>query len=204
MEIKCAFKEMVPIVKLVEHPRNPNKHPDKQVQMLAKIIKYHGWRHPIIVSKRSGFIVAGHGRLMAARELGLENVPVDYQDFESEAAEFQFLVADNKIAELAESDDLKMIEEIKDLGLQDLNFELLGLEDFSLESPFELQMGKNEKNHQDFFDEWLKKDAKRICFVFEHQDFEIFQSKMKELKKKFDCQTDADLLLLLVNKIENL
>jgi hypothetical protein len=141
---------------------------------------------------------------MAARELGLENVPVDYQDFESEAAEFQFLVADNKIAELAESDDLKMIEEIKDLGLQDLNFELLGLEDFSLESPFELQMGKNEKNHQDFFDEWLKKDAKRICFVFEHQDFEIFQSKMKELKKKFDCQTDADLLLLLVNKIENL
>jgi hypothetical protein len=141
MEIKCAFKEMVPIVKLVEHPRNPNRHPDKQVKMLAKIIEYHGWRHPIIVSKRSGFVVAGHGRLMAAKELSLEKVPVDYQDFESEAAEFQFLVADNKIAELAEHDDLKMIAEIKDLGLVDIDFDLLGLDNFNfvLDETFESQ-----------------------------------------------------------------
>jgi hypothetical protein len=144
MEIKCAFKEMVPIVKLVEHPRNPNKHPEKQVQMLAKIIKHHGWRHPIIVSKRSGFVVAGHGRLMAAKELGLEEVPVDYQNFETEAEEFQFLVADNKIAELAEHDDLKMIAEIKELGLQDLDFELLGIENFKFEEIKEIKNTSKE------------------------------------------------------------
>lgn len=133
MEIKCSHKEIVPTLKLVGHPRNTNKHPEKQIKMLAKIIQHHGWRHPIIVSKRSGFIVAGHGRLEAAKLLGLDEVPVDYQDFESEASEFQFLVADNKIAELAEHDDLKMVSEIKDLGLEDIDFELFGIDNFDFQ-----------------------------------------------------------------------
>ena len=54
---------------LVPHPRNPNKHGDNQIALLAKIIGNQGWRNPIVVSERSGFIVAGHGRLGAARVL---------------------------------------------------------------------------------------------------------------------------------------
>jgi ParB-like chromosome segregation protein Spo0J len=76
IEAHCCFDKVVDVVDLVPHPRNPNKHDDKQIALLAKIIRSQGWRNPIVVSERSGFIVAGHGRLEAARVLNVEQVPV--------------------------------------------------------------------------------------------------------------------------------
>lgn len=109
--VYCAFDELVDVATLVTNPRNPNQHPDNQTELLAKIIKNQGWRAPITVSTRSGFIVRGHGRLLAARRLGVSKVPVDRQDYESEAAEWADLIADNRIAELAEIDD-KLLGEL--------------------------------------------------------------------------------------------
>jgi hypothetical protein len=132
VEIKCAYTELVNPEKLVQNPKNPNKHSDRQIELLAKNIEHHGFRHPIIVSKRSGFIVAGHARLAASLKLGLTEVPIDHQDFENEAAEYLFLVSDNKLAELADHDDAFMIETIKELDLGEMDFELLGMDDFEL------------------------------------------------------------------------
>lgn len=64
--VHCSFTKMVATADLKPNPDNPNTHPKAQVEKLAKIITAHGWRHPITVSKRSGFIVAGHCRLLAA------------------------------------------------------------------------------------------------------------------------------------------
>ena len=133
--IKCAHDKMVDINSLVANPRNPNKHPSKQIEMLAKIIKHQGQRSPVVVSNRSGFIVKGHGRLEAMLALEWTQIAVDYQDYDSEAQEFQDMVADNKIAELAEHDDSFMIEGIHDLELDDSDFQLLGMDDFEL--PFD-------------------------------------------------------------------
>ena len=102
--VHCAHDELVDVVNLIPNPRNPNKHGDKQVALLAKIIRHQGWRAPIVVSKRSGFIVTGHGRLEAAKLLGVQTVPVNRQDFATEADEWAHLIADNRIAELAETD----------------------------------------------------------------------------------------------------
>ena len=131
-EIRCKYSEMVDIEHLVPNPRNPNKHGEKQVKLIAKLLEFQGWRHPIIVSKRSGFVVVGHCRLESARLNGYQQVPVDYQEFKDEATEFQFLVSDNKSPELADHDDSLMISGIKDLGLEDMDFELLGLDDFQI------------------------------------------------------------------------
>ena len=72
-----------------------------------------------MVSNRSGFVVKGHGRLLVAKELGAKQVPVDYQDYESEASEYADLMADNKIQEFSEL-DMKMsadiLQDIKDSG----------------------------------------------------------------------------------------
>ncbi len=103
-EIHCQFSEMRDVVNLQPHPDNPNKHPDRQVALLAKVLRYQGWRSPIQVSSRSGFVVAGHGRLEAAKLGGLASVPVDVQEFQSEADEIAHLLADNRIAELADLD----------------------------------------------------------------------------------------------------
>ncbi len=119
-KIKCVYSELVELHKLVPHPRNSNNHPEKQVEMLAKIIDHLGQRHPVIISKRSGFMVAGHCRKLAIEKLGWGKCAVEYQDFKDEAEEFQFLISDNKIAELADHDDIKMLEGIKDLKLDEM------------------------------------------------------------------------------------
>lgn len=115
VDVHCAYTEMMPIERIVPNPKNPNKHPDKQIELLAKIIEAQGWRTPITVSKRSGYVVRGHGRLMAARLLGCETVPVDVQSYESEAAEYADLIADNRIAELANIDDKMMAELLSEM-----------------------------------------------------------------------------------------
>ena len=117
--VHCAYDEMVPIGELRENPRNPNRHPDSQIELLAKIITETGWRAPITVSRRSGYIVRGHGRLMAARQAGLTECPVDWQDYESDEQELQDLLADNRIAELSELDEGmvdRMLAELVDAG----------------------------------------------------------------------------------------
>lgn len=110
----CAHDAIVAIEKLIPNPKNPNTHPDAQIQALGRIIRQTGWRAPITVSKRSGFIVKGHGRLAAAKLEGLAEVPVDYQNYTNEAEEYADLVADNRIAELAEAlhNDLTEPDEI--------------------------------------------------------------------------------------------
>lgn len=118
-EVFCAYDAMVPIDDIKPNPRNPNKHPESQIELLAKIITANGWRAPITVSTRSGYVVRGHGRLMAAKRAGLTECPVDFQDYESDEQEMQDLLADNRIAELAEIDQGmldSMLDELDDMG----------------------------------------------------------------------------------------
>ena len=102
--VRCAHSKMVPVSSLQRHPRNPEHAPEAQIKLLANIIANTGFRAPIVVSTRSGYITKGHGRLDAAELLGLKDVPVDYQDYDSEESRLPFMVADNKIASMAEMD----------------------------------------------------------------------------------------------------
>lgn len=129
----------VPIQDLKPHPKNPNTHRPQQIERLADLIKYQGWRLPIIVSKQSGFIVSGHGRLMAAQYLNLKDVPVSYQDFLDEDQEIAFLVSDNAIASWAEL-DLGLINSFLPTFDPDFKIDLLGLEDFVIEPADKLGM----------------------------------------------------------------
>jgi 16S rRNA G966 N2-methylase RsmD len=98
--------------------------------LLAKIIAYQGQRAPIVVSSRSGLVTKGHGRLEALKLLKWKKAAVDFQEYKSAAQEFADMVADNKIAELAEHDDELMIKGIGELKIKDL--ELLGLDGFEM------------------------------------------------------------------------
>lgn len=143
MIVHCSHTSLKDIDTLTEHPRNPNKHPDKQIKLLAKIMKHQGWRHPVTISKRSGFVVAGHGRIESARLNGWTQVPVDEQEFENEADEYAHLIADNKIQELAEPDE-DLIQEIAlDLG-PDFDFDLFGIEDFEVKGVDTLPPGAED------------------------------------------------------------
>jgi len=114
---------------LKPHPKNPNQHPERQIDLLAKIIKKTGWRSPIIVSRRSGFVTKGHGRLMAARRAGFSEVPVDEQDYLDDAEELADMIADNEIAELAEMDIDLRGSVLSDLESMDYPLELVSFAD---------------------------------------------------------------------------
>ena len=127
-KINCAYDDVRELAKLKPHPQNPNTHNEKQIALLAKIIAYQGWRNPIVVSKQSGFIVAGHGRLLAAKKLGLKEAHVDLQDFKSKADELAHLVADNQIAELSEINRTTLADIIGELDTGDFDLDLTGFE----------------------------------------------------------------------------
>ena len=142
----CAHDAIVAIEKLIPNPKNPNTHPDAQIQALGRIIRQTGWRAPITVSKRSGFIVKGHGRLAAAKLEGLTEVPVDYQNYTNEAEEYADLVADNRIAELAEIDNKLLADIFADIDTGEIPMELTGYTDKEVES---LVTGLAEALHND-------------------------------------------------------
>ncbi len=129
----CAFDDLVPLESVVPNPRNPNTHPDAQLELLAKIIDGQGWRAPITVSARSGFVVRGHGRLAAARLLGKAVVPIDRQEYADEASEYADLIADNRIAELAEMDLLTLKDLLEQIDDGSFDMDLTGFDTDALE-----------------------------------------------------------------------
>jgi len=128
-DIKVEWKDPK---SLKPHPKNRNKHPKSQIERLAQLLEYQGWRLPIIVSKRSGCVVAGHGRLEAALLSQMKKVPVAVQDFEDADQEYAFMVSDNSISEWADLDLSAINDDLADFD-PDFNLDMLGFEDFALE-----------------------------------------------------------------------
>ena len=134
LPIHCAYDELRDPTILVVNPRNPNQHPKEQIALLAKIIQHQGWRAPITVSTKSGFIVRGHCRLYAAQVLNLKAVPVDLQGYENDADEWADLIADNRIAELAEMDTKILGDVLLELDTGALDMDITGFDESALES----------------------------------------------------------------------
>jgi DNA modification methylase len=167
--IHCAYDDLVDIDTLTRHPKNRNKHPKAQIDRLAKIIKYQGIRSPIKISKQSGFITAGHGRLEAFKRLKIKEVPINVQDYESEEQEYADLQSDNAVALWAQLDLSGINADVPDLG-PDFDIDLLGIKDFVLEpaEKFEAQCGEDEvpEVKESFVkpgDIWLLGDHRLMC-----------------------------------------
>src|SRR6202035_269287 len=117
--------------KLIPWARNPRTHSDTQIAQIAASIAEFGFNNPILVDTKAG-IIAGHGRLLAARKLGLTEVPVIVLDHLSEAQKRAYVIADNKLAENAGWDDDILRIEIEALQDESFDVSLLGFEDEEL------------------------------------------------------------------------
>jgi hypothetical protein len=117
--------EFWPLDRLVPSPRNARTHDDAQVAEIAGSIRAFGFRNPILVGE-DGDVVAGHGRLAAARMLGMKEVPVIPLHGLSEVQRRQLMLADNRIA-LNAGWDLQMLQlELRDLSGLGANLSTLG------------------------------------------------------------------------------
>ena len=108
---------------LTPRRRNPRTHSAKQIDRIAASIQEFGFTNPLLVDA-TGTVIAGHGRLRAAKQLGMEMVPAIRLDHLSEEQVRALVIADNKLAELAGWDEDLLALELQDLAELDLDFDL--------------------------------------------------------------------------------
>ena len=124
--------ELWTIDRLRPYERNPRTHSEAQVDQIAASMVEFGWTNPVLVDDEGG-ILAGHGRLLAARKLGLTEVPVIWFEHLSEAQKRAYVLADNQIALQAGWDDALLAEELAWLRDERFDLDLIGFDASELE-----------------------------------------------------------------------
>src|ERR1700704_2208446 len=104
-------------------PRNPRSHSRQQIRQIAKSISTFGFNVPVLVDADLN-VVAGHGRMLACRQLGWATVPTISLGHLTPAQAKAFLIADNRLTENSEWNDRLLAEQFKELSLLDLSFDL--------------------------------------------------------------------------------
>ena len=137
----------VELAKLVPYVNNAKKHSDDQITKIMASIREFGFLNPVLIDKDFN-IIAGHGRVMAARRLGLNDVPCVFIEGLTEAQRKAYILADNRLGELAEW-DMELVDlELK--GLADLDFDI-DLTGFELPALDEWKPGQDDE--EDEFDD---------------------------------------------------
>ena len=124
--------ELWPVTRLVPYERNARTHSPEQVAQIVASIQEFGFTNPILVDSDDG-ILAGHGRLAAAKDLGMDQVPVIVLDHLTPAQRRAYVLADNQLALNAGWDQDLLRQEVAALNLQDFNLDLLGFGDNELQ-----------------------------------------------------------------------
>lgn len=183
--VEIKSKEIVEVSpdELCPHPKNMHTHSDEQINKLISLIEYQGFRTPIIAQAGTNLIVAGHGRLMAAKKMGMDKVPVAYQEFDSEAQLYAFMVSDNAIGKDTWATlDLSKIEgDIKEIP--DFDIDMLGIKDFEI-TPVESELpdlgdGKDP-------------DIQQVSFILSNEQKDFLDDAMGKAKKELDCTDEIN------------
>lgn len=129
-----AFSEitMKPVASLVPYERNARLHTREQIEAVKRSMREFGWTIPVLVDERDG-VIAGHARLIAARELGIADAPTLVARGWSEAKKRAYILADNKLTERGGWDWQMVSAELRDLRDIGADLALTGFEAFELE-----------------------------------------------------------------------
>ena len=179
-KMKITYK---PTEDLIPYARNSRTHSDVQVGQIAASIREFGFRVPVLVDEQDG-IIAGHGRVLAALRLGLDEVPTVYGGDMTEVQRKMYVIADNKIALNAGWDEEMLfleIGELKDLGAE---LDLLGFDPSELvgkEVDYSVLDG-DEVDGQ--LDEMASGVRKAIQIEFEPQHYDEAQALVKFWRDK--------------------
>jgi DNA modification methylase len=133
--------ELWPIERLRPYERNPRTHSEGQVDQIAASMVEFGWTNPILVDEQGG-VLAGHGRLLAARKLGLAEAPVIRFEHLSEAQKRAYLIADNQLALQAGWSEELLAEELAWLRDERFDLDLIGFDATEIERLLALADGE--------------------------------------------------------------
>ena len=142
---------------LIPYIRNARTHSESQIAQIAASIKEFGFLSPILIAE-DNTILAGHGRLAAARKLGLKQVPCVKESHLTETQRRAYIIADNKLSLNAGWDDEMLAIELSELQGADFELELLGFDESELASIFE----DDKEVEDDDFD--VEEELNKPCF----------------------------------------
>ena len=154
------------IDELIPYSQNAKKHDERQIRNVANSIKRFGWRQPVVVDN-DGVIVIGHCRVLAAKELGLDKVPVTVADDLTEDEIKELRIADNKTNE-SPWDFGKLEEELATLSIAGFDMEQFGFDDVDLMGgPAQpIENTSREYGEEDFGDDKFECECPRCGFKF--------------------------------------
>ena len=150
--------QLVPVAKLVPYINNARTHSPEQISKLRSSLREFGFINPVIIDRDFG-VIAGHGRILAAKEEGIEEVPCVFVDYLTEAQKKAYILADNRMALDAGWDEELLRIEIESLQGEDFDVGLTGFTDDELYKLF----GEEKKAKDDDFD--LSAALEKAAFV---------------------------------------
>ncbi len=134
--------EMRPIETLIPYIRNAKKHSDHQVSLIAASIREFGWTIPVLVDENNT-LIAGHGRVLAAKKLDIKEVPTIVARGWTEAQRRAYTIADNKLTMIDGFDDELLKIEFQELKALDFNLELTGFDKTEIDTFFDERILEN-------------------------------------------------------------
>jgi ParB-like chromosome segregation protein Spo0J len=161
--------EQIAINELKPYKNNARVHSKAQVKLVADSIKEFGFLNPVLIDKNNG-VIAGHGRLEAAKLLKLDTVPVLRVEHLTEAQKRAYIIADNRLAELSEWDKEILTLELEELKGLDVDLKLTGFDSQSSIESDDFEFNPKDKSDKDD----TKLSIKVVCESQEQQN-ELFQ-----------------------------
>lgn len=179
-KLKIVYR---PVSELIPYARNARTHSDKQITQIAASIKEFGFTSPILLDGDNG-ILAGHGRLEAAKKLKLKTVPTIDLVGLTEAQKRAYVLADNRIALESGWDFDYLVNELKDLKESDFDIDLTGFDETEVNN----LLGSVDEIDDSFFPdsitEGTKKDLFQVNFLFPVSEKDKVQSYIKKVGKQ--------------------
>ena len=175
--------EYINVDKLSAYELNSRTHSKEQIGQIAASISEFGFTNPVLIDQDNG-IIAGHGRVQAAKKISMDEVPCIRLSHLSEAQRKAYVIADNKLALNAGWDDELLKSEIETLQMMDFDIHLLGFDEIELGKMFDepIEAELKEETYSEVFNVIIEcKDEEEQEKVFNRLDTEGYKCRVQSL-----------------------
>jgi len=194
---------MLSVEKISPYQRNAKRHPPEQIESLAKQISEVGFTQPVVVDSDNSLVI-GHGRLEAAKFLGMEKVPAFILDKNLSKERVAALrIYDNKVSETG-WDTMKLIEELSSLKELDVDLSLTGFQEFEINSMLDVDLGDigfdipEDRSKDDSETKETSEGFKQVQLLYKPDEHVKYLEFIKKYQRYYGCsdKTTAEVVLM--------